>query len=153
MPWLICSTGDDHGLSVEIEEGRSYMMGRQEGCDILLLHQTVSRQHCRVHLKGSKLIIEDAGSSHWIKVDGKHVKRKVLKLKPGGHFEIGNDRFEYSESHDKYLEATEDVLDDLREHSEDEMLNSYAHMVADVSRKRKQQRKEKKSLLSRLFGL
>ena len=152
MAWLVCSKGDDPGLDVGVEAGLTYIVGRQEGVDIRLVHQTVSRQHCRLELKGNKLHVEDAGSSHWIKVNGKHPKRKSVKFKLGDHFEIGTDRFEFVESADKYLAATEDVLDDLKEHSEDEMLDNYAHMVAEVSRTRKEQRKPKKSLLSRLFG-
>ncbi len=152
MPWLAVTRGDDKGWHRELKDGDSFVMGRDEECDVRLVNASASRKHCRIELKGSKLYVTDLGSSNGVKRDGKRYIDKTIKLKTGQHFEIGNARFDFMESYELYLEASKEVLDDLRFHDEDEMLENYAKMVAQVSHKRKKRRK-KKGIIARLFGL
>lgn len=149
MPWLICTTGDDRGLAHETNAD-GFVLGRAADCDIQLVEPQASRYHCKVAQSGSKLIVEDMGSTNGIKHRGKRVRGKRVKLKEGDSFAIGNDVFLYSKTHDSYLEATQDVLKDLTKHSRSGVFEQTCSMVMNKEMDRK--KTQKKGFLARLFG-
>jgi pSer/pThr/pTyr-binding forkhead associated (FHA) protein len=51
----------------------AYVVGRQDGCDIVLPSNSVSRQHARIFVDGGRCFIEDLGSANGIIVDGQRV--------------------------------------------------------------------------------
>ncbi|GBG68944.1 hypothetical protein CBR_g3643 [Chara braunii] len=53
----------------------SYLIGRATGCDIVLDHASVSRQHALlVHHHTGKMMIKDLGSAHGTVVDGQRLR-------------------------------------------------------------------------------
>lgn len=54
----------------------SYVIGRQEGCDVLLSSGSVSRQHARIFVENGRCYIEDMGSANGVLVDGQRVIRQ-----------------------------------------------------------------------------
>lgn len=54
------------------EQG-SFVLGRMEGCDIVLPSSSVSRKHARLFVHAGRCYIEDLGSANGIIVDGQRV--------------------------------------------------------------------------------
>ncbi len=57
------------------------MIGRREGCDIVLKFANVSGQHCRMTVEHGYWFVRDLGSRNGTKVDGQAVVRKRLDPK------------------------------------------------------------------------
>lgn len=57
---------------VSFEQG-SYVIGRLEGCEIVLPSSSVSRKHARIFVHNGRCYIEDLGSANGIMVDGQRV--------------------------------------------------------------------------------
>ena len=88
-------------------------IGRAPENTITVVHQTVSRQHARLSLKGDNWIIEDLGSVNGIVFEGKRVDN--LKLRPGDTFRIGEVEFYFfdmdvPQGRTQYLETVEILL-------------------------------------------
>lgn len=90
--WLICTQGEDKGICREIGKD-TYTMGRASDCDMLLADTHSSRYHCRLQLKGDRLVVEDLNSTNGIKFEGKRHRGKTVKVRPEGSFSIGSDVF------------------------------------------------------------
>jgi pSer/pThr/pTyr-binding forkhead associated (FHA) protein len=72
---------------------KTVSIGRGEHCDIVLLEQSVSRNHARVeHDDGSYVIIDD-GSASGIHVGGQRVARR--RLADGDEIEIGDTKIQF----------------------------------------------------------
>ncbi len=59
-------------VQVSFEQG-SYVIGRLDGCDIVLPSSSVSRKHARIFVHNGRCYIEDLGSANGIMVDGQRV--------------------------------------------------------------------------------
>ena len=57
------------------------IIGRREGCDIVLKFANVSGQHCRMTVEHGYWFVRDLGSRNGTKVDGRSVVRKRLDPK------------------------------------------------------------------------
>ena len=57
------------------------VIGRREGCDIVLKFANVSGQHCRMTVEHGYWFVRDLGSRNGTKVDGRSVVRKRLDPK------------------------------------------------------------------------
>lgn len=57
------------------------ILGRREGCDIVLNFSNISGQHCRMTLEQGYWFVKDLGSRNGTKVDGKSIVRKRLDPK------------------------------------------------------------------------
>lgn len=67
----------DGGRSIELAQDLT-LVGRQEGCDLLLDHKSVSKIHC-VLVKGDGIIfLRDLGSTNGTRVNGQRVRRAAL---------------------------------------------------------------------------
>ncbi len=65
------------------------VLGRGLGCDVVIAHGSVSRQHARLHL-GSAPTLEDLGSSNGTWLDGRRLApRELVRLPPGSLLELG----------------------------------------------------------------
>ncbi|HQR06078.1 MAG TPA: FHA domain-containing protein [Gemmatales bacterium] len=74
-------------LLVAINGGKHYpldkdmiLIGRQDICDIHIDHKSVSKQHCVLMVRGNKLWLRDLGSTNGCHVNGKRVRRSLVKL-------------------------------------------------------------------------
>jgi len=54
----------------------SYLIGRQENCDIVLPSSSVSRQHANIFVKDGRCYIEDLNSANGVTVDGQRVVKQ-----------------------------------------------------------------------------
>ncbi|MGV3486202.1 MAG: FHA domain-containing protein [Planctomycetaceae bacterium] len=57
------------------------VIGRREGCDIVLKFANVSGQHCRMTVEHGYWFVRDLGSRNGTKVDGRSIIRKRLDPK------------------------------------------------------------------------
>ncbi len=74
--------------SVPLEAGTSLVLGRGDGCDLQVLHPSVSRRHLRCHA-GPPIRIEDLGSSRGTRVDGGLIGTAPVAVEPGQIIEAG----------------------------------------------------------------
>lgn len=63
--------GPDEGAELVLsEEGRVYVMGRSETCDLPLADEDASREHVQLVRRGSVVLVRDRGSKNGSVVDG-----------------------------------------------------------------------------------
>lgn len=81
-------TGGKYGMLVPVGGGDPIpllkvrlILGRREGCDIVLNFSNISGQHCRMTLEQGYWFVKDLGSRNGTKVDGKSIVRKRLDPK------------------------------------------------------------------------
>jgi len=72
---------------VAINGGKHYplekdmvLIGRQDECDIHIDHKSVSKQHCILMVRDNKLWLRDLGSTNGCHVNGKRVRRSLVRL-------------------------------------------------------------------------
>ncbi len=81
MPFEIeVRSGVDQGRTVRIDSGASIVVGRGDECDLQLTDPHVSRVHCRLEIERGRVVVEDAGSTYGVSVDGVAVSRAPLPL-------------------------------------------------------------------------
>ncbi len=79
--------GPQIGLACEVEAGE-VVLGRGEGCTLVLNDPGLSRRHCRLVKQGDRVLIEDLGSSNGTFVDGEMVKGQ-RPLAEGARINLG----------------------------------------------------------------
>jgi pSer/pThr/pTyr-binding forkhead associated (FHA) protein len=57
-----------------------YILGRQEGSDVVIANEAVSRKHARIYKDGNDWLIEDLGSRHGTSVNGEPLAKDEKKL-------------------------------------------------------------------------
>lgn len=67
--------------------GRSFVVGRQSGCDIVLPERSVSRRHLRVDVQGDRARIEDLESRHGLWFQG--ARQATAEVGVGDWFHCG----------------------------------------------------------------
>lgn len=81
---------------VEVRElGESFLIGRGEDADLILLHQSVSRRHARIFHQDSAYHVEDLGSSNGVLVNAERIITR--KLESADVVQVGVHRLFYSE--------------------------------------------------------
>ena len=77
--WLRVLSGADAGRTVELPEGRPFILGRVQGCDLVIRDERASRQHAELRAEpGGGLRIVDLGSANGTFVDGRRVEEALL---------------------------------------------------------------------------
>jgi pSer/pThr/pTyr-binding forkhead associated (FHA) protein len=66
------------------------LVGRDQGCDVVLADPTVSRQHARLVFRGSRWIIQDLHSTNGTVLNGDRIGRS--ELHPGDQLVLGLER-------------------------------------------------------------
>jgi hypothetical protein len=85
--------GPREGQRIEMGEAQEYVFGREEGADIVLNDDLVSRRHAKVRRDWSGTHVEDLGSRNGIKVNKKRTRKQTLKDRD--EVEIGGVRLLY----------------------------------------------------------
>jgi hypothetical protein len=85
---LTITEGPDAGRTIALRAGESVLIGRGRDCALKLSDPAVSREHCRVIVEADSVRLEDAGSKHGMRVNGRRVT--VHELRPGDVIEIGD---------------------------------------------------------------
>lgn len=78
-PYFRVMNGPREGQRIEIQDAQELVIGREEGVDIVLKDDLVSRRHAKFRRDWSGTHVEDLGSRNGIKVNKKRVSRKTLK--------------------------------------------------------------------------
>jgi pSer/pThr/pTyr-binding forkhead associated (FHA) protein len=60
-------------------DNREVIVGRDESCDIRIMAQSVSREHCAIEQEGEELVLRDLGSTGGTYIDGKRVDKVLLQ--------------------------------------------------------------------------
>ncbi|GEJ55889.1 DUF4388 domain-containing protein [Anaeromyxobacter diazotrophicus] len=68
-------SGRFQGGVVPIDPSRPMLLGRQQGSDLLLPEELVSRRHARLAYEGDELVLEDLGSTNGTYLNGVRVTR------------------------------------------------------------------------------
>ena len=77
--WLIVRTGPDAGSALELPEDRPFVLGRQQGCDMVVRDTRASRRHAELAPDGgARLRLRDLGSANGTYVDGRRVEEALL---------------------------------------------------------------------------
>jgi serine/threonine protein kinase len=80
--------GQETGKSIRLFN-QTTVIGRASDCDVVLKASDVSKRHCRIHIEGDEVVIEDLGSANGTCVNGQPVKRARLcdgdELEVAGH--------------------------------------------------------------------
>lgn len=69
------------------------VLGRQQGCDVMLPDAGVSRRHAEVRREGDEWVVIDLGSTNGIEVNGRRVNRH--RLSPGDRLLLGETVLEF----------------------------------------------------------
>jgi hypothetical protein len=95
---------DDATLVRLLEDGTSVCIGRDSGCDIVVVHPSVSRRHAVVHHNAVGWRVEDLDSKNGLRVLGERVTRQ--ELGPHSWFAVGDVYCEF----EQLAEAQRNVL-------------------------------------------
>lgn len=70
---------DRAALTRLLDDGRDYRIGRDGGCEVVLDHGSVSREHATIGGAGSEWTLRDTASKNGVRVNGERVARAVLR--------------------------------------------------------------------------
>jgi hypothetical protein len=90
---LLCMTGPNKGLSYFMSADR-IVMGRDKGCEIVVLDAKSSREHAELKKIGDEYIISDLGSNNGLVVGNRKITQK--QLSDGDSIVIGKTVYKYS---------------------------------------------------------
>jgi two-component system, NtrC family, nitrogen regulation response regulator GlnG len=76
---IVVVTGPDAGQRLELTQG-SAIIGSQQGCDLLLTDETVSRQHLKIELGASGVKAIDLKSRNGVFIDGARITEATVPL-------------------------------------------------------------------------
>ena len=80
MPGWILQTSSDPPIILRLPSGSVKTVGRTARADFIVTAPLVSRLHCRLTADASdQLVVEDLKSTNGTRVNGRHVKRAVLR--------------------------------------------------------------------------
>lgn len=91
MPKLICLSGMNKGDEYELAGGEN-SIGRSEENSICIFDKRVSRFHCKVHIDGKDIVIEDLNSTNGSRVNNVFITGKK-ELSIGDHVRLGQTVF------------------------------------------------------------
>ena len=93
------------GQRVPIAEGLT--IGREDGCNVCLQDPKASRYHARIIVEGPVVEVEDLGSSNGTRLNGKAIRRRVLRF--GDVIQIGTSLIAFVEEDQGPGEEGEEV--------------------------------------------
>lgn len=116
MPKLVHTRDGQFLEDIELQEG-SWLIGRRPECDIRVDDETVSGKHALVTVAASVYMdglldvhIEDQGSTNGTTVNGKAIKRHMLKH--GEVVKVGSHEFTLVDESTRGFETTTVILPD-----------------------------------------
>src|SRR4051812_18439532 len=93
LPYFRIMNGPREGQRIEVNDAQEYVIGREEGVEILLKDDLVSRRHVKIRRDWSGTHAEDLGSRNGFKINKKKVAKKTLKDRD--ELEVGGIRLLY----------------------------------------------------------
>ncbi|GAB5360689.1 hypothetical protein AAMO2058_000648700 [Amorphochlora amoebiformis] len=118
------------------------VVGRHPSCDLVLQHQSISRQHCVLqHREGGLVYLYELGSTHGTKVNKK-------KIPPRDHFQINiGDVIKFGESSRLYILTGPD---DLAPVAPERVLPEHVRMKMRMAKQRQAEEKKKKDMAEKM---
>lgn len=87
--WLVIRTGPEQGRTVEVT-GDRFLIGRDEGCDLVLAEELASRQHAVIERgPDGRTVLRDLGSTNGTLADGMRLT-EPRELAGGEQIQIGS---------------------------------------------------------------
>ena len=93
LPYFRIMNGPREGQRIEINDAQEYVIGREEGVEIVLKDDLVSRRHVKIRRDWSGTHAEDLGSRNGFKINKKKTKKKTLRDRD--ELEVGGIRLLY----------------------------------------------------------
>lgn len=69
---LLLTLVDGEEIEYKMEKD-SVSIGRSSQCDLVITHESMSRQHCKLEFKDGEMFITDLGSINGVYIDGKKI--------------------------------------------------------------------------------
>ncbi len=76
VPLLVAQTGPLNGQRWALR--KTFLLGREPGCDIVIANRLVSRHHARITLSSRGILLEDLGSKNGTHHNGKSIQDAAL---------------------------------------------------------------------------
>ena len=83
--------GDENVAKFSLRHGE-YIIGRDQGCQICIDTEGISRHHARLSFQGYELTVEDLGSANGVFIEGVRIQLPT-RVRPDQQVEVGNARF------------------------------------------------------------
>ena len=96
--YLLVLAGPEFGAIFPLASGRALVLGRREDADIQIRDDGVSRRHASIQVEGQGAVVRDLGSANGTYYMGELLHGRVVCLKEGDRFQIGDTEFVF---HDK----------------------------------------------------
>jgi serine phosphatase RsbU (regulator of sigma subunit) len=90
------------------------VIGREEGCDIVVPVSEVSRRHCQIQLQADGVVAYDLGSTNGTYVGGQRLTAP-LRLANGSHIAVGPALFRYEQRDEREIEEDARLSAELRQ--------------------------------------
>lgn len=91
---LVQIYGPDLGKKYPLKDPKDFTVGREEGNDIVVPLDNVSRKHCRFHAKGDKIYVSDLGSTNGTSLNEEEVTKETA-LRSGDLVKVGGAIFKF----------------------------------------------------------
>ena len=95
------------GLAL-VERDRRYIVGRADGCDLVLPGEPVSREHAAVVRRWDGVFVRDLGSRNGLSLNGVGITGEA-RLADGDRITIGASQVRLSDPEDRYLRRIESL--------------------------------------------
>lgn len=83
---LVVVGGDAEAKDLDLQP--PFLFGRGKNVDVKLSHPLVSRQHCRIEMRGGQLIVRDLDSLNGTFIGSERIEQEAV-LPPGGLLTVG----------------------------------------------------------------
>ena len=89
--WLVHESGN----RITVNKNR-FIIGKAQGVDYRINNNTVSRNHCRILMRGDEFYVEDLGSTNGTFIDGEQLSESVpTKITNGQSLTISDEHYTF----------------------------------------------------------
>ena len=135
MSKLVCLSGMNKGEEYELSQGEN-SIGRSEKNTICVFDRKSSRYHCKVHLDGENMTIEDLNSTNGLRLNNNFMTG-VQPLKMGDHIRLGNTVFLVSDRSVREEDDTTSSAQFRKQQKYENLLQQTAFQVTKTTALRK----------------
>ncbi|MEN8149974.1 MAG: FHA domain-containing protein [Planctomycetota bacterium] len=119
-PYLEVLNDDDEGARLDLtDDDAEYRIGREQDCDLILSHWSISRKHAMVRRKGNDATLLDLGSKNGVLKNAERLDKRASKpLKDGDIIAVGHTEIRYRNPSENLLDNLDDSptpINDLKD--------------------------------------
>lgn len=89
---LVGITGTQGISDIAVSPGKTYVLGRADGNDVVIKKNDISRQHANLEIRDDQFVVTDLGSANGTRVNGHRISGAVL-VNDGDEVEFGDRKF------------------------------------------------------------